>query len=183
MWNQSWCNGDVNICIMRWKNHAHAMCFGLDCCVLLPIDFIHTTQGLYSLSDKSREISNPRDWGVLMIVSLQNLTGISAALLTRSKSNLRAIGKVRTRTSRLLDFAITCGKTSVRLVRRVLGLYNRVGVTRVWFIAVNNESIWFNSNKCNGALFGIASEPRLCQIWSLTFYTVCTYCKCWDGKF
>ena len=94
---------------------------------------------------------------VLMIVLLQNLTGISAEPLTRSWSSVRGIGKVRTRISRL--------------------------ITHVWFIAVNNESISFSSDKCNAELFGIASESRLCQIWSLIFYTVYRNCKYWDGKF
>ena len=56
-----------------------------------------------------------------MIVSLWNLTGISAALLLRSLSNFRAIGKVWTRISRLWDFTRSCCKTPVRLVNRSLG--------------------------------------------------------------
>ena len=51
-----------------------------------------------------------------MIVSLWNLTGISAALLPRYLLNFRAIGKVQTRISRLRDFTRSCGKTSYRLV-------------------------------------------------------------------
>ena len=80
-------------------------------------------QGLYSLSGKTsyRKISwslGAARFGVIMIVSLWNLTGISAALLPRCLSNLRAIGKVQTRISRLRNFTRSCGKTSYRLVNR-----------------------------------------------------------------
>ena len=80
-------------------------------------------QGLYSLSGKTsyRQISwslEAARLGVIMIVSLWNLTGISAALLPRCLLNFRAIGKVQTRISRLRDFTRSCGKTSYRLVNR-----------------------------------------------------------------
>ena len=48
-----------------------------------------------------------------MIVSLWNLTGISAALLPRCLSNFRAIGKVEISISRLRDFKRSCGKSFV----------------------------------------------------------------------
>ena len=56
-------------------------------------------QGLYSLSGKTsyRQISRSLEVArldVTIIVSLWNLTGISAALLPRCLSNFRAIGKV-----------------------------------------------------------------------------------------
>ena len=56
-------------------------------------------QGIYSPSGKTsyRQISWKLEAArlhVIMIVSLWNLTGISAALLPRSLSNVRAIGKV-----------------------------------------------------------------------------------------
>ena len=77
-------------------------------------------QSLYSLSSKTsyHQISwslEAARLGVIMIVSLWNLTGISAALLPRCLINFRAIGKVQTRTSRLRDFTRSCGKTSYRL--------------------------------------------------------------------
>ena len=80
-------------------------------------------QGLYSLSDKTsyRQISwslEAARLGFIMIVSLWNLTGISAALLPRCLLNFRAILKVKTRISRLRDFTRSCGKTSYRLVNR-----------------------------------------------------------------
>ena len=80
-------------------------------------------QGLYSLNGKTsyRQISwslEAARLGVIMIVSLWNLTGISAALLPRCLLNFRAIGKVQTRISRLRDFTRSCGKTSYRLVNR-----------------------------------------------------------------
>ena len=82
-------------------------------------------QGLYSLNGKTsyRQISwslEAARLGVIMIVSLWNLTGISAALLPRCLLNFRAIGKVQTRISRLRDFTRSCGKTSYRLVNRGL---------------------------------------------------------------
>ena len=60
-----------------------------------------------------------------MILSLWNLTGISAALLPRCLLNFRAIGKVQTRISRLRDFTRSCGKTSYRLVNRGPGLFSQ----------------------------------------------------------
>ena len=60
--------------------------------------------------------------GVILIVSLWNLTGITAALLPRCLVNFRAIGKVQTRISRLRDFTRSCGKTSYRLVNRGPGV-------------------------------------------------------------
>ena len=85
--------------------------------------FAPWTLGLYSLSGKTsyRQISwslETARLGVIMIVSLWNLTGISAALLPRCLLNFRAIGKVKTRISRLRDFTRSCGKTSYRLVNR-----------------------------------------------------------------
>ena len=59
---------------------------------------------------------------VIMILSLWNLTGISAALLLRCLSNVTAIGKGKTWISRLRDFTRIDGKTPVRLVNRGPGL-------------------------------------------------------------
>ena len=53
-----------------------------------------------------------------MIVSLWNLTVISAALLSRSLSYFRAIGKIYTRISWLREFTRSCSKTSLYLVNR-----------------------------------------------------------------
>ena len=58
-----------------------------------------TYLGLYSLSGKTsyRQISQSLEAarsGVIMIVSLWNLTGISAAVLSRCLSNFRAMGNV-----------------------------------------------------------------------------------------
>ena len=85
-----------------------------------------TVQGLYSLSGKTSYHHFPRSLeaarlDLIMIVSLRNLTGISAALLPRRLSNFKAIGKVLTRISRLRDFTRSCDKTSYRLVHRVPG--------------------------------------------------------------
>ena len=94
-----------------------------ECIANMHINTALPLQGLYSLSGKTsyRKISwslGAARLGVIMIVSLWNLTGISAALLPRCLSNFRAIGKVQTRISRLRDFTRPCGKTSYRLVNR-----------------------------------------------------------------
>ena len=79
--------------------------------------------GLYSLSGKAsyRQISwrlEAARLDVILILSLWNLTGISAAVLPRCLSNFRAIGKVLPRISRLREFTRSCGKTSVCLVNK-----------------------------------------------------------------
>ena len=84
------------------------------------IEVIH---GLYSLSGKTsyRQISwslEAARLDVAMVVSLWNLTGTSAASLPRYLPNFTAIGKVKTRNSRLRDFTRSCGKTSYSLVNR-----------------------------------------------------------------
>ena len=81
---------------------------------------LEVTQGLYSLSDKTsyRQISwslEAARLSVIMIVSLWNLTGISAVLLPRCRSNFRAIEKSKPEsrgfeTSR--DFALSAITTS-----------------------------------------------------------------------
>ena len=58
---------------------------------------------------------------VIIIVSLCNLTGISAAL-PRCPSNFRATGKVWTRISWLQDFTRSCGKMSVHFGNRGSGV-------------------------------------------------------------
>ena len=68
-----------------------------------------------------RKISRSREAArldVIMIVSLWNLTGISAAMLSMYLSNFRAIVKIWTRIARLRDFTRSCGKTSIRLMYR-----------------------------------------------------------------
>ena len=79
--------------------------------------------GLYSLSGKTsyRQISRSLEatrLNVIIVVSLCNLTGTSAAALPMCLLNFRAIGKVQTRISRLRDFTRSCSKTSYRLVNR-----------------------------------------------------------------
>ena len=59
-------------------------------------------------------LSRSRAIGFLIIVSLWNLKGVSAAL----PPNFRAIEKAKTRISQLRDFSRSCGKTSVRLLNR-----------------------------------------------------------------
>ena len=125
--------------VILWCTHI--------CCLILNVlrlrevnsnrkETIHLPLGLYSLSGKTsyRKISwcfEAARLGVIMIVSLWNLTGISTALLPRCLLNFRAIGKVQTRISRLRDFTRSCGKTSYRLVNRGPG----ETMIRTWHLA------------------------------------------------
>ena len=109
---------DVESDPMSWRHHELSWSSPSS-----PGIFRPWLQGLYSLSGKTsyRQISwslEAARLGFIMIVSLWNLTGISAALLPRCLLNFRAIGKVQTRISRLRDFTRSCGKTSYRLVNR-----------------------------------------------------------------
>ena len=54
----------------------------------------------------------------IMILSLQNLAGILAALLPSYPSKFRAIGNVLTQISRLRYFTTSYGKTTAPLVNR-----------------------------------------------------------------
>ena len=94
-------------------------------CTVLANECKHwsVVHGLYPQSGKTycRQISwsvEAARLDVIMIISLWNLTGFSAALLPRCLSDFRAIGKVKTRISRLRDLTRSYGKTSVRLVKR-----------------------------------------------------------------
>ena len=115
------------------------------------------TQGLYSLSGKTsyHQISRSLEsawFDVIIIVSLWNLTGISAALLPRCLSNRRAIGKILTRISWLRDFTRSCGKTSVRLVNRGPGVFEHMQLDKSypWLIYVNADV----DNKLTTNIFG-----------------------------
>ena len=66
-----------------------------------------------------------------IIVSLWNLTGILAALLSTCQSNFRGMRKVLTRISRLRDFTRSYGKTAYRLVSRDLEGYLRTYLDRL----------------------------------------------------
>ena len=83
----------------------------------------NSSQVLYSPSGKTfyRQILRSLEalrLCVVMIVSLWNFTCISAAVLPKFLSNFKAIGKVKTWISWLLDFARSCSKRSVCLVNR-----------------------------------------------------------------
>ena len=58
---------------------------------LLSMAFIYLADELFTA--RSREVSKPRSWDVMMIISRCKLTGISAALLPVRLSNFRAICK------------------------------------------------------------------------------------------
>ena len=70
---------------------------------------------IYSKISRSLEAAR---LATIMVVSLSNLTGIPAVLLSMCLLNFRAIGKIWTWISQLRDFARYCSKTSVRLVNR-----------------------------------------------------------------
>ena len=108
-------------------------------------------QGLYSLSGKTsyRQISwslEATRLNVIIVVSLWNLTGTSAAALPMCLLNFRAIGKVQTRISRLRDFTISCSKTSYRLVNRGPGIlqsdWHSTGINLTIFSLVIEMIIW-----------------------------------------
>ena len=91
------------------------------------IAIILTHHGLFSLNGKTSYLQiswslEAARLGVMVIVSLWNLTGISAAVLPRCLSNFRAIRKFKIWISRLRDFVRSSGKTSTRLVNRSPGL-------------------------------------------------------------
>ena len=69
---------------------------------------------------------------VIMIVSLWNLTAISAALLPRCLSNFRAIGKSLNPNLAASKLREICGKTSVRLVNRGAGVTPSLPVQIRW---------------------------------------------------
>ena len=80
-------------------------------------------QALYSLNGKTSY--HPTSWrleaarlDIIMIVSLWNFTGISAALLV----NFRAIRKVMIRISWLWNFTRSYGRTGVCLMKSVPGI-------------------------------------------------------------
>ena len=82
-------------------------------------------QGLYWLSGKTsyRQISwslEAARLGAIMIASFWHLIGISATPLPKCPTNVRAIGKVWTRISRLRYFTRSCGNTSVSLVEALI---------------------------------------------------------------
>ena len=92
-------------------------------CLKIYWDFFTMLLGLYSLSGKTsyRQISwslEATRLNVIIVVSLWNLTGTSAAALPMCLLNFREIGKAQTRISRLRDFTRSCSKTSYRLVNR-----------------------------------------------------------------
>ena len=117
----------------RWTPHTKGQrrgkCFHLmtsslsSNCVSEGHTTLQQSHGLYSLSSRPsyRQISlslEAASLNVTMIPSLCNLTSISTAALLRCLSNCRAIGKVRTRISRLRDFTRSWCKTSVYGVNR-----------------------------------------------------------------
>ena len=89
--------------------------------------------GLCSLSGRTsyRQISwslEAARLGVIIIVSLWNLTGISTELLPKSRSNFRVTRKIHTRISRLQCFARSCVNTSICLVNRGTGVVTIFGL-------------------------------------------------------
>ena len=124
LWNSSWvsgstfqvspasCSSSKKICnVLMWTQiklshedlfywNPNLFGFSMSRCGIRAIStgFAHT-QGLYSLSSKTsyRQISwslEAARLGVIIIATLWNLAGISAALRPRCLSNFKAIGKV-----------------------------------------------------------------------------------------
>ena len=84
---------------------------------------VYRVQGLFSLSSKTsyRQISRSLEAArldVIMMVSLCNLTDISAVLQPRCLSNFSVIRNVVTCISWLWNSTGSCGKASVRLANR-----------------------------------------------------------------
>ena len=96
---------------MSWRRHGWQNSW------LWPYQGLCSLNGKTSYRQISRSIGAAR-LDVIMIVSLWNLTGISAALLPTCLYNFRAINKVYTWFTRFRDFKRSCGKTSYRLVKR-----------------------------------------------------------------
>ena len=88
----------------------------------------YSLSGMTSCHQISRSLEAARLY-VMLILSLWNLTGISAALLPRYLSNFRAIGKFYALISELRDFTRSCGKTSYHLVKRPWLYHTNQGCT------------------------------------------------------
>ena len=92
------CNDAENV-PMPWHHHVWDVYRAMPHMLAKLIIFGCIQLGLYSLSGKTtyRQISRSLEaarLGVIMIVSLRNLTGISAAMLPMCLSSFRAIGKI-----------------------------------------------------------------------------------------
>ena len=105
---------------------------------------------------------------VIKMVSLWNLTAISAALPSRRLSNFRAIGKVWSGHSRPRNFKTSYGKTSVRLVNRGAAADHRVEL--IWCYVISNcldrpidllgPIILFGALSTHGSRFCILTDLR-----------------------
>ena len=96
-------------------------------------DFTATHQGPYS---KSREISKSRDRMLWWSHCFETWVA-SWQLLLRCPSNVRAIAEVCSKSRRLRDFTISCGKTSIHLVNR-----GPVGIHQ-WLCHIYAGPHWF----------------------------------------
>ena len=92
------------------------------------------------LFTKWSDVLRPNSWSreatrldVIKIVSLWNLTDISAATLPGCLPNSRAIGNVLIRITRLRD--VTCGKTPVRLVNKGPEVQHKLSVE--WLLSIS----------------------------------------------
>ena len=79
----------LGLCLLRWRTSRRTSSWNLDTARL----------------------------NLMIIVSLWNMTGISATLLSRCLSNCRAIAKVWTRILQLQNFTTFCGKTRLAFSR------------------------------------------------------------------
>ena len=88
-----------------------------------------------------QDLAKSRRLDVIMIVSLWNLTDISAALLSRYLPYITAIGKVKARSSRLRGFTRSCGKTSVRLVNKFAECRSRLSDNLRWYMIIERAGL------------------------------------------
>ena len=101
---------------------------------------------------------------IILIISVWNLTGISAALLPRCLSTFRAIGKVLTQISQIQDFMRSCGKMSISLVNRDPGLLRSIDAV----IALHLYQ-WCNPEWCGWQLIVQPQQSKVQHIFGPPF--------------
>ena len=158
------------------------------------------TQRLYSQSGKtsynqiSRSLEAAR-LGVIAIVSLWNLTGITAALLPNCLSNFRAIGKVLIRITRLRDFTRSCCDAVYRLVNRGPGqnvphcadaIFERHFLTDRYFIwfqfsQVTDSRIALKKKRDLDCFTGDIMYERNHVKWSVRSHNVSSFLRQWNS--
>ena len=98
----------------------------------------------HSLNGKTSYCKISWNFGVvrfvlIIIASLWNMTGISAALLPMCLSNFRVVEKFQTRSLWLRDFTRSRGKTPVRLVTRGPDILNMMLFIMKWHVVSKHQ--------------------------------------------